>query len=160
MNPVKNRPIVLTLAILAVILYFWGENTFAVESPELPDRDSKMAVIPGGPYRAGFDPDRAHRMCERKHPNTCRMSWFEDEAPSRMIVIDTFQIDRYEVTQQQFEAVMKSNPSRNTGAQLPVDRVTWHEANTFCRKVGKHLPTEAEWGKAARGGREDGLPLG
>lgn len=160
MNPVKNRLIFLTLVIVAVILHFWGENTFAAESPELPGWDSKMVVIPGEPYRAGFDPDRAYRMCQRKHPNTCRMSWFEDEAPSRMIVIDTFQIDRYEVTQQQFEAVMKSNPSRNKGARLPVDRVTWHEAKTFCRKVGKRLPTEAEWGKAARGGAKTVYPWG
>ena len=160
MNPVNNRSIFLTLVMLAVILPIWGENAFAVESPELPALDSKLTVIPGGAYGAGFDPDRAYRMCQRQHPGSCSMSWFEDEAPSRRIVIDLYQIDRYEVTQNQFEAVMKSNPSQEKGAQLPVVRITWHEAHTFCKKVGKRLPTEAEWEKAALGGVKTVYPWG
>lgn len=139
---------------------FAGEPVLAVEPPIPPDPHPKMSVIPGGPYRAGGDPDQAYHLCKEMHSNACRMSWFTDEAPMRMITIDTFQIDTHEVTQAQFEKIMRSNPSKIKGARLPVDRVTWHEATTYCRKIGKRLPTEAEWEKAARGGALTRYPWG
>ncbi|HMH42845.1 MAG TPA: formylglycine-generating enzyme family protein, partial [Pyrinomonadaceae bacterium] len=63
-----------------------------------------------------------------------------------------------EVTQNQYRAVMGTNPSAFKGDDLPVDSVTWDEATEFCRKLSTltghqyRLPTEAEWEYAARGG--------
>jgi tetratricopeptide (TPR) repeat protein len=63
-----------------------------------------------------------------------------------------FFIDKYEVTQAEYKQIMGNNPSSFKGDDLPVETVTWNQANNYCRKVGKRLPTQWEWEKAARGG--------
>ncbi|MBI3815710.1 MAG: SUMF1/EgtB/PvdO family nonheme iron enzyme [Nitrospinae bacterium] len=69
------------------------------------------------------------------------------------MVVSEFYIDKYEVTQREYEQVMGNNPSRFKGCDnCPVESVTWNEAKKYCGKVGKRLPTEWEWEKAAKGG--------
>jgi formylglycine-generating enzyme required for sulfatase activity len=82
-----------------------------------------------------------------------------DEQPARTVTISlAFSISAHEITQAQWIAVMGHNPSQFDGAELPVDRVTWDEADAFCKKLsaltGKayRLPTEAEWEYACRAG--------
>ncbi len=74
------------------------------------------------------------------------------DEPAHTVFLSAYYIDTHEVTQQDFEKVMGSNPSGFKGPTLPVEQVTWFEAREYCKAVGKHLPTEAEWEKAARGG--------
>ena len=46
-----------------------------------------------------------------------------------------YRVDKYEVTQEQFEKVMKTNPSKFKGGQRPVESVTLSEASQFCQKL-------------------------
>ena len=81
-----------------------------------------------------------------------------DEKPAHQVTLSSFSIGKYEVTQEEWEAVMGSNPSSFKGMKLPVEQVSWNDCQDFIRKLnqltGKHfrLPTEAEWEYAARGG--------
>src|SRR3989338_5443550 len=69
------------------------------------------------------------------------------------MVIDAFYMDKYEVTQREFQQVMGKNYSYFKGCpDCPVEKVTWFEAKEYCGKVGKRLPTEWEWEKAAKAG--------
>ncbi|MBN2288612.1 MAG: formylglycine-generating enzyme family protein, partial [Candidatus Glassbacteria bacterium] len=97
------------------------------------------------------------------------------ERPVHAVSLDAFKISTTEITQEQFKAVMGFNPSLFSGSpNLPVERVTWINAATFCNKLslmtsldtcynlntlecdfarsGYRLPTEAEWEYACRAG--------
>jgi len=64
-----------------------------------------------------------------------------------------FYMDTTEVTQEAYQRVIGSNPSNFKGClTCPVETVTWDEADAYCKKVGKRLPTEQEWEYSATSG--------
>lgn len=86
---------------------------------------------------------------------------FDNEKPVRRVQISKpFYLGKYQVTQEQWQAVMGNNPSRFTGdPNRPVENVSWHGTQEFLQKLAKkeqgktyRLPTEAEWEYACRAG--------
>ncbi|MGM9868693.1 MAG: SUMF1/EgtB/PvdO family nonheme iron enzyme [Sodaliphilus sp.] len=85
---------------------------------------------------------------------------YSDEKTVHQVTLSSYLIGKTEVTQELWQAVMRSNPSNFSGTNLPVERVSWDDCQTFISKLneltGKNfrLPTEAEWEYAARGGNK------
>jgi formylglycine-generating enzyme required for sulfatase activity len=92
-----------------------------------------------------------------------------DEGPqTRVTLTQGYWLGRTEVTQAQWSALMRSNPSRFKGAALPVEQVSWRDAMSFARRLNERerkagrlpagyaytLPTEAQWEYAAKAGLE------
>ena len=93
---------------------------------------------------------------------------YRDEVEHVKTVTKEFYIGKYEVTQAQWNALMKSSRSLFRDPVRPVERISWNEAMEFCRKLTHYyhneldgrknwyftLPTETQWEFAARGGRD------
>jgi formylglycine-generating enzyme required for sulfatase activity len=83
--------------------------------------------------------------------------------PRKKVSFDKpFYMGIYEVTQEQWKAVMDGNPSLIVGDKYPVEKVNWGPAQEFVRKMNQKyassgktfdLPTEAQWEYCSRGGR-------
>ena len=83
------------------------------------------------------------------------------EGPMRRVQITKdFYMGKYEVTQDQYMAVMGMNPSHSSGRNLPVESVSWNDVMAFCKRLTAEtgrscrLPSEAEWEYACRAGTE------
>ena len=74
-----------------------------------------------------------------------------DESPQRNVFVKAFYIDRFEVSNEEYAKFKTDHKYSPKKADDPVINVNWHEANEYAKWVGKRLPTEAEWEKAARG---------
>lgn len=82
-----------------------------------------------------------------------------DESPPRNVTFSRpFFMSLTEVTQEQWQKVMGTNPSHFKGPELPVEMISWHDATRFCAKLSEResmnyrLPTEAEWEYVCRAG--------
>jgi formylglycine-generating enzyme required for sulfatase activity len=99
----------------------------------------EMVLIPGGSFRMGSKS-------------------YKREQPIHKVSLKPFYMGKYQVTQAEWKAVMKRNPSKFKGDDLPVETVTWDEVQEFCKKLSRNtgrvyrLPSEAEWEYAARAG--------
>lgn len=82
----------------------------------------------------------------------------DDEKQHQVTISKDFYMGKYEVTQAQWKTIMSSNPSNFKGDNLPVENISWEDAQKFIKKLNAkgegtyRLPTEAEWEYAARAG--------
>jgi formylglycine-generating enzyme required for sulfatase activity len=83
----------------------------------------------------------------------------ESEKPAHEVTLTKpFYLGKFEVTQEQYQQVMGTNPSHSKGLDLPVEQVSWDDAQEFCRKARERtglavrLLTQAEWEHACRAG--------
>ncbi|MDM8530006.1 SUMF1/EgtB/PvdO family nonheme iron enzyme [Anaerolineales bacterium HSG25] len=128
-----------------------------------------MAFVPAGEFTMGSD------------------SGESDEKPVHTVSLDTFYIDKYEVTNAQYATFLNEQGNQTEGgvpwldaadssveihqqgdqwradegySNHPVVEVTWYGAGAYCSWADKRLPTEAEWEKAARGTTAQTYPWG
>ena len=91
----------------------------------------------------------------------------DNEKQHEVTLTKPFYMGKYEVTQEQYEAVMGKNPSEtDKGPKLPVTRVSWEDCQEFIKKLnaktngGYRLPTEAEWEYSCRAGTTTAYSFG
>jgi formylglycine-generating enzyme required for sulfatase activity len=112
-----------------------------------------MVLIPAGEFTMGSDKGD------------------DDEQPIHKVFLDSFYIDKFEITNGRFskfvEAIQSEPPWGFADKETPVVRpdqpvrwVNWMDAIGYCLWAGKRLPTEAEWEKAARGADSRIYPWG
>ncbi|MFQ5646026.1 MAG: formylglycine-generating enzyme family protein [bacterium] len=123
-----------------------------------------MIYIPAGDFIMGTDPEEGARFSKNVDAPYLR------EEPKHKVSIPGYYIDKYEVTNEQYnEFLLATHHSRPVywkkfdllkWSRHPVIFISWNDARSYAAWAGKRLPTEAEWEKAARGTRGRIFPWG
>jgi formylglycine-generating enzyme required for sulfatase activity len=102
----------------------------------------EMVILPEGTFTMGGDK-------------------YLKETPKHQVTLKQFLIGKYLVTQEQYEAIMKNNPSEfKDNPKNPVECVRWNDAQVFCQKLSEktgkkyRLPSESEWEYACKAGTQ------
>lgn len=122
----------------------WSSDVTSKQKEVLTALVQNMVYVEGGTFMMGSDDADS------------------DEQPVHSVTLtNDYYMGKFEVTQEEWVAVMGSNPSYFSGTNLPVESVSWNDiVSDFLPELNRltgltfRLPTEAEWEFAARGGNK------
>ena len=97
-----------------------------------PVFSSDMVEIPAGSFVMGQENDRY-------------------APPRHKMYLKNYLIDIFEVTNEEFKEQFPEHSFWKGAGPHPATNISWQEAQSYCIKIGKRLPREEEWEKAARG---------
>lgn len=150
----KNTQTITGMLIALCLLLFCRDLGAQEDAGGMPTHTNSIGIefvqVPFGSFIMG---EALRTECD-----TCNAAL--DETPRHKVFLSKpFYVSRYEITQRQWLALMDSNPSHFQGDDLPVDSVSWNNAQLFIYALNLRektrayrLPTEAEWEYAARAG--------
>ena len=186
-----RRPQIVALLILSLSVVDAPSHRAAAQTPPTKELVNslgmKFTMISAGEFLMGAAPEeiteRREQLIKRGGDDDGdeihreEIAMVESEGPQHRVMISKdFRLGVYEVTQQEFQAVMGFNPSAHSSTGVrkdwltgldtgrhPVDQVSWNDAVEFCRQLSSldeevaagrsyRLPTEAEWEYACRAG--------
>ena len=158
----KRLSAIILSVLMLVPLAACGQRA-AIEhaEPEKMKAPENFVFVEGGTFQMGSPESEA---------------WRSDDERQHTVTVSDFYMSQYELTQEEYKAVVGSNPSNFSGEDLPVENISWLDAIAYCNARseqegfapaytvegqsvnwdrsanGYRLPTEAEWEYACRAG--------
>ncbi len=141
----------------------WTGDLGKKEKDAVRDMISNMVKVEAGTFYMGAQKDSVEYYCYDEEATSI-------EGPVHEVTVSEFYINKYEVTQLLWEAIMGETPNDENdmqwedefgkGDNYPAYRISYDEVETFIGKLNEYtglrfsLPTEAQWEYAAKGGKD------